>query len=159
MKPTSCVDVLYCCAASPASTDWARSRQLVSPVRSNVSHRLPGRKPLVQADGAVVTHAPVGPVVWGYRPAAVAVAVAASCCEAYARSSFTTSVRGRTDGAGPDMAAVGADVALPDPLVLVAMTWTRKLEPRSISPTTYVDDVAPVMVTQAAPPLSQRLQR
>src|SRR4051794_8214724 len=100
MKPTSWVDELYCCAASPASTDSARSRQLVSPVRSNVSHRLPGRKPLVQPDGAVVTHAPVGPVDWGYRPVGVAVAVAASCCDANPRSSFTTSVKGRTGRAG-----------------------------------------------------------
>jgi hypothetical protein len=54
--------------------------------------------------------------------------------------------------------AVAAEDALGLPAVFDAVTRERIVEPTSGEPSTYVDDVAPTIVEQLAPLLSQRCQ-
>jgi hypothetical protein len=60
MKPTSCVDVLAACEASPAWPAAASARHMGSPVAWYISQRLPGKKPLVPQAASDVVHGPEG---------------------------------------------------------------------------------------------------
>ena len=60
MKPTSWVDVLLACEASPAWRAAASVRHIGSPVAWYISQRLPGKKPLVHQAASDVVHGPEG---------------------------------------------------------------------------------------------------
>ena len=51
---------------------------------------------------------------------------------------------------------VGSELALLEPALFVAVTTTRIVEPTSAATAVYVSDVAPLMLPQLLPPVSQR---
>jgi hypothetical protein len=57
---------------------------------------------------------------------------------------------------GPETTAVEDDVADAEPDPLPPVTTTSTVEPTAELPSTYVDDVAPEIGEQFAPPESQR---
>src|SRR5260221_14270584 len=57
---------------------------------------------------------------------------------------------------GPVTVAVAFESAVVTPLVLVAVTWSRIVEPASAWTSVYVPAVAPAMSTQLLPPVSHR---
>jgi hypothetical protein len=59
-------------------------------------------------------------------------------------------------GATAVTALAGADAAVVDPLLLVAVTAKRKVKPMSAVPGEYVIAVEPLMALQFDPPESQR---
>ena len=56
----------------------------------------------------------------------------------------------------PATSAVCAEVALAEPVLLVAVTVTRRVEPTSELPRVSPLDVPPAMLAQLLPPESQR---
>jgi len=75
------------------------------------------------------------------------------------REGRTTLAGGATVGGGAGAGAtteVALLVADAEPAVFVAVTATRSALPTSVVPSTYVAAVAPAIVAQFAPALSQR---
>ena len=57
--------------------------------------------------------------------------------------------------AGAEITAVTDDAADADPALLAPVTTTLTVEPTSVLPSTYVDEVAPEIGEHCAPPASQ----